>query len=636
MNTHCSLILNRLRVLCHGQVAYDENFHTGINIIRGQNGSGKTTIADFIFFILGGEFDDWKDAATLCDEVQAEISTSNGTLTLCRKIESKIAPVSIYFGNINEASEHALEGWETYPVRRQGSRESFSQIMFRLLGIPEAQSEGASNITMHQLLRLCYSDQRTPASRLFRFESFDTQAIREAVGDLLVGISGYEKYGIGIRLRELKGMVESVKVDITSKLRSLTVDESLNTPALINDKISGLNREKTTIFKEINDVDKHVEAGVVKEFLKEMRASKSKISKKRRNIETLEDTIDSLALEVEEISSFQQYLENLVEKLTLTESAFISLGPIEFVHCPACGITLEDSVPSGHCIVCKEEIDFDKELSRYSQIRLDLDIQLRETRQLLNLKQTQSVVSKNNLRIVRTAHESSLTEYELKYAGSSGPRDSYLAERSSRIGRIDSEITQLTNSLNTAEELELLEKRKTQLESERDKLQKRSDVLISSAEKRRGRSLKLVGETGASILRSDMLRQEEFQAAKLMQINFWDDATAVDGRINFAESSNVFLKNTAILSMLLEAGKDMKYHHPRFLLLDNIEDKGMEESRSHLFQKIVVERATELEVPYQIIMTTSMMNPKLELEDYVIGPHYTSEERSLTFDVKQP
>ena len=45
--------LNCLRILNEDYVAYNEEFHAGVNIIRGQNGTGKTTIADFIFYILG-------------------------------------------------------------------------------------------------------------------------------------------------------------------------------------------------------------------------------------------------------------------------------------------------------------------------------------------------------------------------------------------------------------------------------------------------------------------------------------------------------------------------------------------------------------------------------------------------------
>ena len=40
-----SFFVNRLYVLTtEGKVAYDEEFHHGVNIIRGENSSGKSTI----------------------------------------------------------------------------------------------------------------------------------------------------------------------------------------------------------------------------------------------------------------------------------------------------------------------------------------------------------------------------------------------------------------------------------------------------------------------------------------------------------------------------------------------------------------------------------------------------------------
>lgn len=53
-----NLHLNRLIVYTnHGEVAYDEKFHQGINIICGDNSSGKSTITHFIFFALGGDME---------------------------------------------------------------------------------------------------------------------------------------------------------------------------------------------------------------------------------------------------------------------------------------------------------------------------------------------------------------------------------------------------------------------------------------------------------------------------------------------------------------------------------------------------------------------------------------------------
>ncbi len=330
-----SLRLNRLRVMCKGHAAYDEQFHEGINIIRGQNGSGKSTIADFIFFILGGEFDDWKDAASCCDEVQAEIETARGKLTLRRAIGSRTEPFYVYFGGMKDAAEHALEGWERFPIRRQGRQESFSQVMFRSLMIPEAQSEGASNITMHQLLRLCYSDQRSPAIRLFRYESFDTQTIREAVGDLICGISGYEIYEIGLELRELHKELGTVETELSGLLRALPADEAFRTPQLIHTAVGNLVAEKEQLQKEIGLVDDNIKDGQVKGYLKERRSSQVTISHERERIQVLERGTEKLELELREINEFQAFLNDLTQKVNFAEAAFDAVGSIEFTHCPA-------------------------------------------------------------------------------------------------------------------------------------------------------------------------------------------------------------------------------------------------------------------------------------------------------------
>lgn len=52
-----SFFVNRLYVLTtDGKVAYDEPFHHGVNIIRGANSSGKSTITHLLFYGLGGEY----------------------------------------------------------------------------------------------------------------------------------------------------------------------------------------------------------------------------------------------------------------------------------------------------------------------------------------------------------------------------------------------------------------------------------------------------------------------------------------------------------------------------------------------------------------------------------------------------
>ena len=85
------------------------------------------------------------------------------------------------------------------------SKESFSQILFRALGLPELRGESAANITMHQILRLMYVDQRTPHDEIFRAEPFDTQLTRETVGNYLCGVYSDGLYDAKLELKSKIG-----------------------------------------------------------------------------------------------------------------------------------------------------------------------------------------------------------------------------------------------------------------------------------------------------------------------------------------------------------------------------------------------------------------------------------------------
>ena len=623
------LRLNRLRILQQGRVVYDQGFHKGVNIIRGQNGSGKSTIADFIFFILGGEFDSWKDAASRCDEAQAEVETPRGKLTLKRQTITALEPLFVYFGAMSVASTSSLEGWERFPVRRHGGRESFSQVMFRSILIPEARSEGAANITMHQMLRLCYSDQRTPAARLFRFERFDTQNIRDAVGSLICGVDGYESYEIVLQLRELQKQIDRIEARLQALGSAVLTDPRLDTPDLIVGQIDNLKKERTELERQLVNVDRLVEPREVDKYLSERLTAQRSLMRERKELSKMELKVDDIQFELREIGEFVRYLTQLKEKLQYAEETFVAVGSIEFTHCPACGQKLASETEENHCILCSAPLDPEKERSRYNQIRLDLEIQTRESSQLLEHKRSELVAVRKELRRRRQKHKSNLSTFNLKYSSSIGPREAFLAARTKRLGHIDAEVEFLLNSLETVEEIARLASVHADVSKRMKLLEVKNDRLRQEGAKRRSRALSQISSLGADILRSDLPRQSEFMNAGKMEVDFRNDSIAVDGRVNFAESSNVILKNSAVLALFLAASTDSQYNHPRFLLIDNIEDKGMEEARSHLFQHSIVERASKLKLPYQIIFTTSMMSAELESDDYTIGPPYTSKVRCL-------
>lgn len=179
-----TLVVTRVIVERNDLKVYDEDFHAGVNVIRGDNSSGKSTVLNFIFYGLGGELSDWSAVARLCTRVIVEARINGRMVTLSREISvsSGQQSMEIFGGPFELANEAPRADWVRYPYRSTSNRESFSQALFHLLGIPEVSSDLSGNITMHQILRLLYADQLSPIEDIFRFERFDQANLRDTVG----------------------------------------------------------------------------------------------------------------------------------------------------------------------------------------------------------------------------------------------------------------------------------------------------------------------------------------------------------------------------------------------------------------------------------------------------------------------
>ncbi|MGH8142918.1 MAG: AAA family ATPase, partial [Steroidobacteraceae bacterium] len=528
-----SFMLRQLRVVSRGQAIYSQSFRRGVNIIAGENGSGKSTIADFIFYALGGEFEDWKSAARRCDEVQAEVSTPGGVLTLRRAVDSRQTPISVFFGPMAAAQGSGLDRWQRYPIRRQASVESFSQIMFRSCGLPEAQSEGASNITMHQILRLLYSDQRTPAARLFRFELFDTKAIRIAVGELLCGSDDYEGYTLQLELRAAEQSYGEVSTELRGAELLLPSDRALSTGGGIETELANLQSEAFSAGREIEDVDELLKDATVASFARERRETVEGLERAKSKVSATERSLAKVALELEEIGSFREYLEELYRKLGNTEQTAELIGSVDFVHCPSCLAKLNPPVP-GVCALCGSPTNPEERQSKYLQIRLDIQAQLRESSQLKEAREMERRKLSEGLRRELSVYRDMLSEFSARFSQSNSPREAFLAQRFRRIGQIEESIKRLDEFRELMARIQALIDKKEELESRIARLKERMAIVQKARESRMRQALGAISSAAVDILANDLPRQDEFQNAEVVQLEFGDDAVLVDGAVNFA------------------------------------------------------------------------------------------------------
>jgi hypothetical protein len=143
------------------------------------------------------------------------------------------------------------------------------------------------------------------------------------------------------------------------------------------------------------------------------------------------------------------------------------------------------------------------------------------------------------------------------------------------------------------------------------------------------RKKKKLSESTLELLRADTGDEEIFSEGNKVDFDFAEDRVTIDDRALFSASSMVYLKNSFRLAMLKCSCEDKTYLYPRFLLMDNIEDKGMKEGRSQPFQKEIVKLSESLTVEHQIIFTTSMIAPDLDNSKYCVGDFYHKENKTL-------
>ena len=210
-------------------------------------------------------------------------------------------------------------------------------------------------------------------------------------------------------------------------------------------------------------------------------------------------------------------------------------------------------------------------------------------------------------------------------AGSTSSAEAERATLHRRAGYLDREVEDLVHKIRLASAVEKLQNDRSDKIALCERLEDKTAGRRHVKQKRRDTATNKISQLTMELLNSDLSREIAFQNAEMVAFDFGRDALTVDGRANFAASSMVYLKNSFHIALLQASFEFDFFRYPRFALVDNVEDKGIEPARSHNFQSLVVSASESTDVEHQIIMKTAMLNPALDSETLVIGPRYTHE-----------
>lgn len=353
-----SFFVNRLYVLtADGKVAYDEPFHHGVNIIRGANSSGKSTITHLLFYGLGGEYTHFVTQARHCSRVMVEVSLDGAVLTLSRPIDLdaegrvlSLRGMTIYWGTLDEALQGNCESG-TFGYKNFDKTRSYSNVLFEVMGMPIVQ--GDNNITMHQLFRLLYIDQESPTASLFYYEQFDNQTTRETVADLLLGIFDEELYTAKRKQKKLETELSDVKIELRALGNSL--DARQRSTEFIQGEIDHRNREMEQMAEKIQQLRRGED--VEEQYKPQAEKWKKEVRKLEKMCEEEEETIDLLQYDIEDTDMFVVELTRKQEALRHSVSTREILGNLRLEYCPECLSPLPQDTPEGTCHLCRQKTD---------------------------------------------------------------------------------------------------------------------------------------------------------------------------------------------------------------------------------------------------------------------------------------
>jgi hypothetical protein len=631
-----TILVEKILLMKNALMVYEADFHLGLNIIHGENGSGKSTVTELIFYALGGEMIEWKYPANNCDAVYVQVSINGESTTLCREIipGNPNAGMEIFWGNLKESRAASRSEWKKYPYRATDQKESFTQILFRAMEFPTVKAEEGSNITMNQILRLIYADQLTPGARLFKLqEKWDSGLLRQTVGDLLCGVYDDKLYEAKLELIRKNKILDVANTQLRNIFSILGQAEQDVVVLNYTQQVSDISNQLSVLHSTINDIKGTVILidGRAASKIKIIEAGKAKeISKLGDKLLALKNNCSDLELDVIDSNNFIIELERRLLAIKDSENIGRNLGQIKFVQCPCCMAEVEDqSLNSNLCSLCKVDLNEGGRELNLLRMRNELELQIRESKRNLEIRNLRIQKIKFELNSINDARNEELRALK-------GFAKQWPTESEEKIDSANMEIGRLKQELIGLREKQKLQTLITNLQNQRgiltSEVKNLREFILSREDKqaiRQTEAYSAIEDFVVEILKQDLRRQDDFYEARKAKIDFDGNSILVNDIKTFSASSLVLLKNSFHLAFILAASSNEFFRYPRLLIMDGIEDGGMEESRSHNFQEIIKKYSDGLSVSHQIIFTTAKLSPKLNDKKYLIGPTYNKDNRTL-------
>ena len=356
-----NLIIKKVRYF--GEQYYFESpeFKEGVNIIVGDNGSGKSTFSYFIEYGLGGTVKPFNDSEKR-EKYSKILNDKNNFVELDIVINSASFTLKRFI-NHNEIFISDGTSVEKFPLKRNKDSAPFifSDWLLQKLSIPVFELNMGVNtwyFNFNDLYRLLCYDQDTEPRKIFKsppVDNFiaDSSIIRKSTFEIMLGISSIEYYKKLDELKKYQKLKEASKarlddfIEMHPKITD-NKDELEQNIVELSEQLEKLINERDLYQKQNTKVDEKTEH--LAQIQSELINLDLSVSEETVKIETYQS----------EVSKINKLYSNLTEEIseikkTIFTHEKLNLFSMEF--CPFC--MSKKTRKDGYCI-CGEEFDKDK------------------------------------------------------------------------------------------------------------------------------------------------------------------------------------------------------------------------------------------------------------------------------------
>ncbi|QAT83632.1 hypothetical protein EJ065_2046 [Corallococcus coralloides] len=583
----------------------------GLVIIEGENGAGKTTFADLVYYGLGGRVIQFqKDQGRRHLEI---VGDSDNYVSLYLDLNGRNYRVTRYIGS-NEVLVTSQEGEAVVlPIYRgKETKQTYSDWLLGALGIDVVtitMGQKAWKLNFSDLMRLIYHDQEPDPERIYKApdqESFvsDSLDLRRAVFEILIGRASQEYYrSVGL-LREIEREADETKgalrlfKDTVSRISFTSEDLNLH---FLESRI----REKAEQVERLTAHRNILQSQPLKgrSIEHDVSALQQSLAAHQLELSQMEERLRMLLLEKLRLTETKESLIQEILRIKKIISAHETLGLFTPDTCPCC--LREVSRQPGYCI-CGLPIQEDEYTRYFYSTDEYLTILKSRQKNIETLDLASVACSQESVEISRQKEQlESKTKavYAQLQALLSEPMASAHTEESRRI---DDRLVELRIEVENLQRQQQLEQQRMVLEDDLNSFQSRRENAKQRVDEL---YLELKRDLGQKRDRFDaiynVLMVKSVKGCRRAHIDS-DTYMPIINNGEYREASAGVAKRLMYYLTLFNLSVTLPdVSFPRFLLIDTPETAGIDTQNLELAISMIQE-VLPINAPGQIILTTGV------------------------------